>query len=293
MRRSRSFLSFVLVSIIGSGAVAAAPFADKDVCVSPWFFSLSATDYSDRGTEILFLETLIDGQVVVQQSDPNMMVLQLSVERMRLVGDHPLPSDRREMFVQFVRCIPFTSRVSLSPTGEGPIRMQLVRGAADPNDTSGTGRQDLQSQYAIVYLILDMMMLTDRQTEKVAAGGGCERIVTAAECSKVITDRLGPLGPSDLRSFVHPSQFCVVPIIEGKRIQGLRFTSFHCYGRDVKYYSRTLDQKSNRVVHAVSLEAFAKEKIDEGVFKMNDVLNDLTRFRQYQLYELSISDEPF
>jgi hypothetical protein len=170
--------------------------------------------------------------------------------------------------------------------------MQLIKGAADPNDRSGAGRQNLRSQYAIVYLVLDMMMLAGKQIEKVADEGGCEHIMITAECGQVLTDRLGPLGSSDLRSFVHPSHFCVVPIIADKRVQGLQFSSFHCYGIDVKYYSRTFDQTAGRVMRAVNLEALAKKKIEENTFKISDALNDLTQFRQYQLYELSISDKP-
>jgi len=288
-------LSFVLVNIAGLNSVGAGPSVGREVRPAPWSFSLTTTDYSDRQgtgkrTDVVSYRTLFRGRIAVQQSDPNVVVLEFRVEQMRLLEDRPVPSDAKEWFTQLVKFVPFTSRVTLSPQGKSPLSMQLIGGAADPNDTSGVGRQILSSQYQIIYMILDMMALATKRTHKATSTNGCGWDIAMTEHTELQTDRLGTLRPADLRSYLSPSHLFGLPLIEEGKVTGLRLSSLYQYGQDVKYYCRIVDNRTGFVMNAVNLEAFAKEAIPDVVpEKMAEVLDDLTKLRQYRLAQLQIT----
>lgn len=298
MMVSRSYLSLMLACIGGLNSIWALSAMGAGGNPGSLFFSLGTTRYFHQGEDNAeagggLSENLIEGQILVQQSDPNAMRLEFRIERIRPVGDGPLPSELKERFAQFTKYVPFVGRVSMSAQDDGPIGIRLVKGAADPNDASGLGRQILASQYQMIYTILDMMMFATRNKEEVASASERQWTVTPTERSEVQTDRLGALALSDMRSFLCPSHFCVVPVIEGKTIRGLQFTSFDCCDRVVKYHSRVLDSRIGFVVHSMSLEATTKARIAGDSFgEMASLMNDLARFRSYGMYELTISDKP-
>ncbi|GEM_PF-2285992 len=171
---------------------------------------------------------------------------------------------------------PFTTEIVINPQQESPVAIMLVTGRSDSEIVR-------QSQYMVIYMILDMLLESGEHIieQPKGKGMGLLKIMTYESFD---IDGIKGVKPESLRSYSQKTSFNIIPDIKEAKLKGLHLVS----DAGNNYYYRYTDNTTGIVDHAINFEAVPADSAPFDYLKILGKTQDVNLFQYLDYSELML-----